>query len=352
MNYIARVVTRKDVYGGSADLRSHMMFTSGRAANHVSISFTTVTKKTQQPFFILEGKAPVEPSRGDGGDGDSGSPSPTSAALPLTHAETLAPWQSESLLAESWSTVGDADPEDTKSLDSNDDIGLGGEENHSSNSDMVHLEREEVEMLEEAEKEEAARRTEEEEEDDEELQSSVLSVLGGERELVELRDEEQDLSAPETEELLMTAEEPHKKKEPAEFMQVVPPMALPPLPIVKFDPPSTTSTPVPSTASSEAEELYPTQGQGLHPPSILTHMAAEPPSESHEQLQYSQIPLTDVEEHSAKASEAAPGKLEPTLPAAPETSQPLSSTELLCGGAALVAVLGIVAYGAVAYCRK
>lgn len=30
---IAAVVTSKDVYGGSADLRRHMMFTSGRAAN-------------------------------------------------------------------------------------------------------------------------------------------------------------------------------------------------------------------------------------------------------------------------------------------------------------------------------
>ncbi|KAK5895744.1 hypothetical protein CgunFtcFv8_009410 [Champsocephalus gunnari] len=302
----------------------------------------------QQPVFILEGKAPVESSRGDGGDGESGSLSP-SAALPLTHAETLAPWQSESLLAESWSTVGDTDPEDTKSLDSNDDQGLGGEENHSSNSDMVHLEREEAEMLEEAEKEEAVRRTEEEEDDDE-LQTSVMSVLGGERELVELREEEQDLIAPETEGLLVSAEEPHKRKEPAEFMQVVPPMALPPLPIVKFDPPSTTSTPVPSTTSSEVEELYPTQG--LQPPSILACMAAESLSESHEQLRFSQVPLSDVEGHSAKASEAAPEKPEPLPPAAPETPTPLSSTGLLCGGAALVAVVGIVAYGTVAYCRK
>ncbi|KAI4803403.1 hypothetical protein KUCAC02_006952 [Chaenocephalus aceratus] len=80
-------------------------------------SHSRCNTEQSQPVFILEGKAPVESSRGDGGDGESGSLSPTSAALPLTHAETLAPWQSESLLAESWSTVGDADPEDTKSLD-------------------------------------------------------------------------------------------------------------------------------------------------------------------------------------------------------------------------------------------
>lgn len=248
--------------------------------------------------------------------------------------------------------MGDMDPEDTKSLDSSDGAVLAGEENHSSNSDMVHLEREEVEMLEAAEKEateeERGRKTEEEEEEDEELQTSVLSVLGGERELVELREEEQDLQAPETEELLVSAEEPRVEKEPAEFRQVVPPMALPPLPIVRLDPPSTTSTPVPSTTTSEAEELY--LNQGLHPPSILSPLAAEPPAASLEQLKFSQIPLTDADEHSVQESEVAPEKLDPQ-PTAPKT-KPLSSTELLCGGAALVAVVGVVAYGAVAYCRK
>lgn len=302
----------------------------------------------QHPAFTLEGKAPVESSRGDGGGGEAGSLSPDPATLPLSlgQAESPGPWQSESLLAESWSTMGDVDREDTKSLDSSDGAALTGEENHSSNSDMVHLEREEAEMLEEAEKEERARRTEEEEEEDEELQTSVLSVLGGERELNELREEEQDLQAPETEELLVSAEEPDVEREPAEFRQVVPPMALPPLPIVRFDPPSTTSTPVPSTTTSEAEELFSTQG--LHPPSILAPMAAEPPTESLEQLKSSQIPLT--EEQSVKASQAAPEKPEPTAP--PKTSKPLSSTELLCGGAALVAIVGVVAYGAMAYCRK
>lgn len=238
--------------------------------------------------------------------------------------------------------MGDVDPEDTKSLDSSDGAALTGEENHSSNSDMVHLEREEVEMLEEAEKEEETTgRTEEEEEEEEELQTSVLSILGGERELVELREEEQDLCAPGTEELQVSAEEPHVERNPAEFMQVVPPMALPPLPIVRFDPPSTTSTPVPSTTTSEAEEIY--SAQGLHPPSILAPMATEAPTEeSLEQLKFSQIPISDVEEHSAPEN--------PTSP--PKTSQPLSSTELLCGGAVLVAVVGVVAYGAVAYCRK
>ncbi|XP_042367690.1 proline-, glutamic acid- and leucine-rich protein 1-like [Plectropomus leopardus] len=312
-----------------------------------SSSLSAATERTQQPAFTLEEKAPVKSSGGDGGGGEAGSLSPGPAPQSLTPAES--PWQSESLLAESWSTMGDVDPEDTKSLDSNDEVVLGGEENHSSNSDMVHLEREQAEMLEEAEKEEGERRAEEEEDDDEELQTSVLSVLGSERELVELREEVQDLRAPETEELLVSVEEPRTEKKPAEFMQVVPPMALPPLPIVRLDPPSATSTPVPSTTATEAEELYSTQG--LHPPSILARITAEPPSQSVEQ-QFSQIPLSDVEEHSVKASQAEPEKPEPPQPTAPKTPKPLSSTELLCGGAALVAVVGVVAYGAVAYCRK
>lgn len=241
--------------------------------------------------------------------------------------------------------MGDVDPEDTKSLDSSDGAVQAGEENHSSNSDMVHLEREEVEMLEEAE--EAA---EEEVEEEDELQSSVLSVLGGEKELVEMREEAKDLQAPETEGLLVSAEEPRREKAPAEFMQVVPPMALPPLPIVRLHPPSTTSTPVPSTTTSEVEEPY--SAEGLHPPFILAPMVVEPPTQSPEQLKFSQIPLSDVEELSTEASEAEIEKLEPQPLPLPKTTKPQSSSKRLFGGAALVAVVGVVAYGAIAFCRK
>lgn len=227
------------------------------------------------------------------------------------------------MLADSWSTIGDVDPEDAKSLDSNDGHVLGGDENHSSNSDMVHLEREEAEMLEETE----GRRWGDE---DEELQASVLSMLSVERELAE-----QDLQAP------GSAEE----SKPAEFRHVVPPMALPLLPIVKLDPPSTTSTPVPLTTASEADELYSTQG--LHPPSILSPKAPELQIESPE-AKFSQIPLQDDGEHSVKA--AALKRLEPQ-PGAIKTKS-LSSSELLFGVAALVAVVGVVAYGAIVYCKK
>lgn len=323
----------------------------------------------QHPGFILEGKAPVEPSRGDGGGGGSEASSlsgeqrpewlgPNPTMLPLIHEESPGPWQSESLLAESWSTMGDMDPEDAKSLDSNEGAVLAGEErseNHSSISDMVHLEREEAEMLVEVEEEERRRMGEEE---DEELQTSMLSVLGGERELAELRKEEQELQAPETEGLLMSVEETRVEKEPTEFMQVVPPMALPPLPIVKLDPPSTTSTPVSSASiTSEVVRLYPTQE--LHPPPVLAPMGAEPSegSQTLGQSKFSETPLPPAEELPVTESQAAPEKAEKTEPEAivPKAAPPRSFTDLpmlLCGSAALVAVVGVVAYGAVALCRK
>lgn len=293
----------------------------------------------QLSAFILEGKAQSESSQGDGQSGEESSPAPSHASQPLTHEESSGTWQNESLLAESWSTMGDVDPEDTKSLDSSDGAALAAEENHSSNSDMVHLEREEAEMLEEAEKEKE-RRTEEEEEEDEELQTSVLSILGGEREAGEV---EREIHAPVPEELLVSAEESCLGKKSAEFTHAAPLPA--PLPIVKLDPPSTTSTPVHSVTTAEAEELY--CAQGLHPPSILAPASPESAAESIEQQQFQQLPLPD--QSPVKAAQAAREK---TSTQAKATIPPLSSTEWVCRGAALVAVVGVVAYGAVAYCRK
>lgn len=297
--------------------------------------------------ITLEGKVQIGSSKGDGDSPEATSLSPSPATLPLTHIESPGAWQSESLMAESWSTMGDMDPEDTKSLDSSDGAALMGEENHSSNSDMVHLEHEDAEMLEEAEKSgESVKRMEEEDEEEEEedLQTSVLSVLGGERELHEFRavEEDQDLHAPETEELLVSVEDPQVAMEPTDLVRVAPPMALPALPVVKLHPPSTTSTPAPSTTTSEAEEPYSTQG--LHPPCILAPMAAVGnPTAGDEQPEFSPISLTDAEEHYSAVPEDATG---------PAKTKPLSSTELLCGGAVVVAIVGVVAYGAVTYCKK
>ncbi|KAL2102687.1 hypothetical protein ACEWY4_001855 [Coilia grayii] len=126
-------------------------------------------------------------------------------------------WQTDSL-ASSWATVGALDPEEAKSLEASEALLMAEErsENHSSISDMVHLEREEDEFLEEDDQqaEEEARSLREvemeveveeeeemeeevvveeveEEEEEEELQASLMSVLGTERELEEMMAEQE-----------------------------------------------------------------------------------------------------------------------------------------------------------------
>uniref|UniRef100_A0A1A8M5Y3 BCL2-like 13 (Apoptosis facilitator) n=1 Tax=Nothobranchius pienaari TaxID=704102 RepID=A0A1A8M5Y3_9TELE len=113
-------------------------------------------------------------------------PSPPSSLLCTADSSEQSSWQTESLpvsLAghESWAQVGAMDPEDVKSLDSNEGVALAEErsENNSSNSDIVHVEREEAELLEEGGE---VGVTEE----------SMISVLGTESELAELRAEFED----------------------------------------------------------------------------------------------------------------------------------------------------------------
>lgn len=92
-------------------------------------------------------------------------------------------WPTESLpvsLAghESWAQVGEMDPEELKSLDSNEGVALAEErsENNSSNSDIVHVEHEEAELLEEASEAGV-------------IEESMMTVLDTESELAELREE-------------------------------------------------------------------------------------------------------------------------------------------------------------------
>lgn len=99
-------------------------------------------------------------------------------------------WQTESLPVslvghESWAQVSAMDPEDVKSLDSNEGMALAEErsENNSSNSDIVHVEREEAELLEESCEVTA-------------IEESMMSVLGTETELAELREEFKEQTPP------------------------------------------------------------------------------------------------------------------------------------------------------------
>lgn len=106
---------------------------------------------------------------------------PESLLISVPDSSGLSSWHTESLPVslsghESWPQVGTMEPEDAKSVDSGEGVASAEErsENNSSNSDIVHVEREEAELLEEGEGE---------------LQESMLSVLGTESELEALREE-------------------------------------------------------------------------------------------------------------------------------------------------------------------
>ncbi|TSX17020.1 Bcl-2-like protein 13 [Bagarius yarrelli] len=111
--------------------------------------------------------------------------SPESLLVSAADSSNLSSWHTESLPVslsghDSWAQVSTMEPEDAKSVDSGEGVASAEErsENNSSNSDIVHVEREEAELLEEGEAGEEG-----------DLQESVLSVLGSESEMEALRDE-------------------------------------------------------------------------------------------------------------------------------------------------------------------
>ncbi|XP_020346569.1 bcl-2-like protein 13 [Oncorhynchus kisutch] len=271
------------------------------------------------------------------------------------------PWQTESSLAESWSTVGDMmDPEDTKSLDSSDGVAHLAEErseNHSSISDMVHLEREEKILAEEEEDGSLG--------EEEELQACVMSVIGGGGDMSEFREEELDtqellpsseVSADhqETMDLIMSvAEELFVQEEPVEVSHAT--TASMPMPVWKLEPPSASSTPVPSipTLAELHSELQYSMQEQLHPPPVLGPGAPQPPDQSQTNSQ----PESLASLHTAQETQEIPPVTQEVPPEKTEAelATSLHATELpvlLCGGAAMVAIVGVLAYGAVAYCRK
>ncbi|XP_061577323.1 bcl-2-like protein 13 [Cololabis saira] len=191
-------------------------------------------------------------------------------------------WQTESLpvsLAghESWAQVGAMDPEDIKSLDSNEGVALAEErsENNSSNSDIVHVEREEAELLDEGGEGGA-------------IDESMMSVLGTESDLADLRAEFGDqTSAP-----------------PSTREDSTPPVSLFSLEeAVVIDTPASSSA-EPSLISSEPELLPPAPVTDLP-----THAEAEPAAS---------VPVPAVEpepEPEPAAAATAPVPAEVTPPA-------------------------------------
>lgn len=303
-------------------------------------------------------------------------------------------WQTESLpvsLAghESWAQVGMMDPEDVKSLDSNEGVALAEErsENNSSNSDIVHVEREEAELLDEGGEVGA-------------IEESMMSVLGTESELAELREEfrdqtasvpvslEADSTAPAS---LISLEEPVVIETPpslsAEPSLISEPELPPPVPEASTPPPSEPepAAPLPVPAVESEPEPEPAAATAPVPaeatpsflpkedPTISSTAPAEPEATSEPVSEPEQTPVSVPAQHEepqpepdtvaepeaplaaplvpepAEASVQAPAPAEET-PKQPEPPSELST--LLYGGAALVALAAVMAYGVISCRRK
>ncbi|XP_053175074.1 bcl-2-like protein 13 [Scomber japonicus] len=301
-------------------------------------------------------------------------------------------WQTESLpvsLAghESWAQVGMMDPEDVKSLDSNEGVALAEErsENNSSNSDIVHVEREEAELLDEGGEVGA-------------IEESMMSVLGTESELAELREEfrdqtssvpvslEADSTAPASlislEEAVVIetpaslSAEPSLISEP-ELPPPVPEASAPPpselepaapLPVPAVEPepepePVAATAPVPAeaTPSSLPKEALTASSTAPAEPEATSEPASEPeqtpvsvpaqpeePQPEPETVAEQEAPLAaPLVPEPAEASVQAPSE-EPTAQTEPESELSV----LLYGGAALVALAAVMAYGVISCRRK
>lgn len=291
-------------------------------------------------------------------------------------------WQTESLPAslvghESWAQVGAMDPEDIKSLDSNEGAALAEErsENNSSNSDIVHVEREDAEMLDEGGEGGA-------------IDDSMMSVLGTESDMAELREEfrdqtppipvsaEADSTAPAS---LLSLEEPVVTVTPASlsaepsFISIEP--ELPPLvPEAAVPPPSEPEPAAPLSVPAVEPEPEPEPAADtdpvpaeVAPPYLAKEIPAEPEATSEPAPEPERdpepiiVPPRPEEPEPETVAEleaplAAPLVTEAVeSPAEEPPVQPEPESELpalLYGGAALVVLAAVMAYGVLSYRRK
>lgn len=272
-------------------------------------------------------------------------------------------WQTESLPVslvahESWAQVAEMDPEDVKSLDSNEGVALAEErsENNSSNSDIVHVEREEAELLEEAGEGGA-------------IEESLMSVLGTESDLAALREEYREqtpplpiLSEPIAPASLMSLEEhvvidtpaslatePSFISLEAEMPEVAPEAAVPPAELQSVP----ALEPQPEPVSVEAE-----------PVAIVNEPVIESTSTPNVEMKSTEVPPPSDETLPQAEQETETPVLETAAPpvAAPAQETPEhASVEpepssdfpvLLYGGAALALITAVMAYGVMSYRRK
>ncbi|XP_007256026.2 bcl-2-like protein 13 isoform X1 [Astyanax mexicanus] len=304
--------------------------------------------------------------------------SPPESLLITADSSGPGSWQTESLPVsltghESWAQVGMMDPEDAKSLDSAEGMALAEErsENNSSNSDIVHVEREEAELLEEGR----------EPVEEEGLQESVLSVLGSESELAALRAELREEATPSPAKVPELLESPEDSivimEAPVSLAAPVPEsaFALQPESLVPPAPPVVAAAaPVPAAAAPVVPDPQP-EPQTSQPEPVLAPVEPQLPISIKEPLpaiapiaepEAEPEPVQALPDQEPPAQEPvvlqevqaapAPAQEPPVLSQAAVQAQaePAHSElpVLLYGGAALVAIAALVAYGALAYRKK
>lgn len=302
-------------------------------------------------------------------------PSPPSSLLCAGESSSEhSSWPTESLpvsLAghESWAQVGEMDPEELKSLDSNEGVALAEErsENNSSNSDIVHVEREEAELLEEASEAGV-------------IEESMMSVLGTETELAELREECLEGVPPVS---VSTAAD---SSTPASLLSLEEPVVIE-IPTVYSAEPSFASSEFlpPDAESAIPPASEPEPSAALSVPAVETESEPEPAAAP---APVEVAPASSDQETSASSAEAeanpdpVPGRepeLEPNAvppPPEPETveepevaepvtpipgaaeeppaqlDQPPDLQVLVYGGATLVALAAVIIYSVIRYRRK
>lgn len=187
--------------------------------------------------------------------------------------------------------------------------------------------------------------------DEDEMQGSVLSVLGGEREMAEMADlvgemvsatlraraDQGDQLTPETVGVLTVA----KLEEELPLHTATLPIVMP---TVKLQPPTAASTPVLSATTPSELAAHIQAMQELHPPPVLS-----PPSEVEDLTQYTFESTGSPAADTAEGSVTGSDKTVKTEPKDPVPPPPSERPTLLYGGAALVALVGVAVY---AYCRK
>ncbi|XP_014909126.1 bcl-2-like protein 13 isoform X1 [Poecilia latipinna] len=252
-------------------------------------------------------------------------------------------WQTDSLPAtlgghESWAQVDPMDPEDVKDLHSGESVALAEErsENNSSNSDIVHVEREEAELMEES---------------GDAIEESMMSLLMTESDLAALRAEFGDpalhTQPPST---LVLPEEPVVMETPKSLSPEA--EAPPPVPAVEPDPePEPASVPVQVETTTQAKEVLPEPAETETPPepACTPKQNTEPELEPEPEPDSSVTPVPEVLAEEAPVLEVP--KALPQYPAKPKPEPEEEFPVLLYGGAVLV-LFAAVTFGVILFRRR